>query len=105
MPPPRYSQFAASDLMNLQPCRSLPLHDFALEPLLLGCAAAVPPGRVLTASQLLDRGVLCFAILPRNLPKQSGPCRLTILQQLPGPNLISKTCRLVLPEGDWINNQ
>ncbi|SCZ89740.1 BZ3500_MvSof-1268-A1-R1_Chr1-3g01548 [Microbotryum saponariae] len=26
----------------------------------LGCAAAAPPGRVLTASRLLDRGALCY---------------------------------------------
>ncbi|SDA05567.1 BZ3501_MvSof-1269-A2-R1_Chr5-2g07520 [Microbotryum saponariae] len=83
MLPPSYLQFAAAALMIHWPSRASPMHDNRS----LGCAAAASPGRVFTASRLLDRGALCYVVLPRNLPKRSGPCRLTILQRPPRSQL------------------
>ncbi|SDA05400.1 BZ3501_MvSof-1269-A2-R1_Chr12-1g03384 [Microbotryum saponariae] len=52
-------------------------------PLSLGCAAAASPGRVFTASRLLDRGALCYVVLPRNLPKRSAK---------PSPSCLAPAC-------------
>ncbi|SCZ91567.1 BZ3500_MvSof-1268-A1-R1_Chr1-2g01494 [Microbotryum saponariae] len=59
MVPPSYLQFAAAALMIHRPSRASPMHD-RTENRSLGCAAAASPGRVFTASRLLDRGALCY---------------------------------------------